>query len=57
MLVPNCYQRLETILAPMKAGMAVVPMNVRLHPAEHAYMLDDSGAFALVSRSPSRSSF
>jgi acyl-CoA synthetase (AMP-forming)/AMP-acid ligase II len=48
MLVPNCYQGLETILAPMKAGMAVVPMNVRLHPAEHAYMLDDSGAFALV---------
>jgi acyl-CoA synthetase (AMP-forming)/AMP-acid ligase II len=48
MLMPNCYQGLETILAPMKAGMAVVPMNVRLHPDEHAYMLDDAGARVLV---------
>src|SRR5574337_961154 len=48
MLVPNCYQGLETLLAPMKAGMAVVPMNVRLHPGEHEYMLNDSGAFALI---------
>jgi len=48
MLLPNCYQGLETLLAPMKAGMAVVPMNVRLLPTEHEYMLNDSGAFALV---------
>lgn len=48
MLVPNCSQGLETLLAPMKAGMAVVPMNVRLHPSEHEYMLNDSGAFALI---------
>jgi acyl-CoA synthetase (AMP-forming)/AMP-acid ligase II len=48
MLMPNCYQGLETILAPMKAGMAVVPMNMRLHPEEHAYMLDDAGARVLV---------
>jgi acyl-CoA synthetase (AMP-forming)/AMP-acid ligase II len=48
MLVPNCRQGLETILAPMKAGMGVVPMNVRLHPDEHAYMLNDSGARILV---------
>jgi acyl-CoA synthetase (AMP-forming)/AMP-acid ligase II len=48
MLVPNCAQGLETLLAPMKAGMAVVPMNVRLHPAEHAYMLNDAGATVLV---------
>ena len=47
-LLPNCYQGLETILAPMKAGMAVVPMNVRLAPAEHEYMINDSGAFALI---------
>lgn len=33
MLVPNCHQGLETILAAMKAGMAVVPLNVRLRPA------------------------
>jgi acyl-CoA synthetase (AMP-forming)/AMP-acid ligase II len=48
MLMPNCYQGLETILAPMKVGMAVVPMNVRLHADEHAYMLDDAGARVLV---------
>jgi acyl-CoA synthetase (AMP-forming)/AMP-acid ligase II len=48
MLLPNCYQGLETILAPMKARMAVVPMNVRLQAGDHAYEVNDSGAFALV---------
>jgi acyl-CoA synthetase (AMP-forming)/AMP-acid ligase II len=48
MLVPNCRQGLETILAPMKAGLAVVPLNVRLHPSEHAYLLEDAGARFLV---------
>jgi acyl-CoA synthetase (AMP-forming)/AMP-acid ligase II len=48
LITPNCRQGLEAILAPMKAGMAVVPMNVRLHPREHAYMLNDSGARILV---------
>jgi acyl-CoA synthetase (AMP-forming)/AMP-acid ligase II len=48
MLVLNCRQGLETILAPMKAGLGVVPMNIRLHPAEHAYLLNDSGARILV---------
>ena len=48
MLLPNCYQGLETILAPIKAGMAVVPMNIRLHPREHEYLLSNSSAFALV---------
>ncbi len=48
MLAPNCFQGLETMLAPMRAGMTVVPMNARLHPDEHAYMLNDSGARVLV---------
>ena len=48
MLLPNCFQGLETILAPMKSGMAVVPMNIRLHPDEHTYMLNDSGARVLI---------
>jgi acyl-CoA synthetase (AMP-forming)/AMP-acid ligase II len=48
MLTPNCRQGLETILAPMKAGLAVVPMNARLHPSEHEYLLNDSGARILV---------
>jgi acyl-CoA synthetase (AMP-forming)/AMP-acid ligase II len=48
MLLANSCRGLETLLAPMKAGMAVVPLNIRLHPSEHQYMLNDSGAFALV---------
>lgn len=48
LLVPNCPEGLEAILGPIQAGMAVVPMNVRLHSDEHAYMLNDSGAFALI---------
>ena len=48
MLMPNCAEGFETMLAPMKAGLAVVPMNMRLHPDEHAYMIEDSGARAVV---------
>src|SRR5262249_49179211 len=48
LLVANCPEGLESILGPMQAGMAVVPMNARLHPDEHAYMLNDSGARALI---------
>jgi len=48
LLVPNCPEGLEAILGPMQAGMAVVPMNSRLLPDEHAYMLNDSGAFTLI---------
>ena len=48
MLMANCYQGFETMLAPMKAGLAVVPMNARLHPDEHAYMIEDAGARVVV---------
>ncbi len=48
MLLPNIHQGIETILGPMKARMAVVPLNVRLHPSEHAYALNDSGASFLI---------
>ena len=48
MLVPNRLEGLETLLAPMKARMAVVPLNVRLHPKEHEFILNDSGCFALI---------
>ncbi len=44
----NCLHILETIFACFKAGMAVVPINVRLHPKELAYIIEDSGAKALV---------
>jgi acyl-CoA synthetase (AMP-forming)/AMP-acid ligase II len=55
LLMPNCPEGLEAILAPIQAGMAAVPMNIRLHPDEHAYMLNDSGAFALIAGAEFRS--
>ncbi len=48
LLTVNRFEGLETMLAAMKAGLAVVPMNLRLHPAEHAFMIRDSGAAAVV---------
>ena len=48
LLVNNCYQGLETILAPMKAGMAVVPMNARLHVNEIQYLLNTTDCSGLV---------
>jgi long-chain acyl-CoA synthetase len=39
---------LEALFAPLRAGMVIVPMNPKLHPAEHAYMLTNSGAAALI---------
>ncbi len=48
MLLPNCFQGFETILAPMKARMSVVPMNSKLQAHEHEYLLNHSGAIALV---------
>src|SRR5260370_41465186 len=47
LLVPNCPEGLEAILAPIQAGMAVVPMEIRLHPDGPADMGDGSGSFAL----------
>jgi acyl-CoA synthetase (AMP-forming)/AMP-acid ligase II len=44
----NCPQILETMFACFKAGIAVVPINARLHPNELAYIIEDSGSRALV---------
>jgi long-chain acyl-CoA synthetase len=55
LLMPNCPEGLEAILGPIQAGMAAVPMNIRLHPDEHAYMLNDSGSFALIAGAELRS--
>jgi len=40
----NCPQYLEVRYAAWFAGLAVVPMNAKLHPSEFAFMLSDSGA-------------
>src|ERR1700733_182166 len=44
----NCPELLETMFATFKMGAITVPMNARLHPKEAAYILQDSGAKALV---------
>ena len=42
-LLLNSTAFLETMLATAKLGAVFVPMNVRLTPAEIAYLLADSG--------------
>jgi len=44
----NCPELLETMFATFKMGAITVPMNARLHPKEAAYILQDSGAKAIV---------
>jgi acyl-CoA synthetase (AMP-forming)/AMP-acid ligase II len=47
-LQKNCPELLETMFATFKSGAITVPMNARLHPKEAAYILQDSGAKAVV---------
>lgn len=48
MLLNNSPQALEVMLATMRAGLVIVPLNVRLHPDEHAYIIKDSGCSTLI---------
>jgi acyl-CoA synthetase (AMP-forming)/AMP-acid ligase II len=48
MLLNNGPQALETMLATMRAGLVIVPLNVRLHPDEHIYILNDAGCSTLI---------
>src|ERR1700722_14367589 len=47
-LQKNCPELLETMFATFKTGAITVPMNARLHSKEAAYILQDSGAKAVV---------
>ncbi len=47
-LMPNRPACMEVFFAVGKAGLALVPLNVRGSAAEHAWILDDAGAEALV---------
>ena len=44
----NGVELLETVYGSLLAGMAVVPINMRLHPREIAYIANDSGCRAIV---------
>src|SRR5579884_3306025 len=44
----NRPELVELLLACWKAGLIAVPVNVRLHPREMAYIASDCGAAALA---------
>ncbi len=44
LVMRNCPAYVELMTACWHAGLAAVPMNAKLHPAEFAYMLEHSGA-------------
>ena len=46
LVMKNCPQYLELMFAGWHAGVAVVPINCKLHPKELAYILADCGARA-----------
>ncbi len=48
LIVETEPRSIECLLGPLRAGLAIVPVNHRLHPAEHAYMLADCGARAVL---------
>jgi len=44
LLLHNCPEYVELLYAAWHAGLVAVPINAKLHPAEVAYILADSGA-------------
>ena len=48
MILPNCLEAVETIIAPMKVGMAIVPLNNRLSAREYIFILNNAGVSVLV---------
>src|SRR5690242_11676653 len=48
MLMFNSHRYLETYYGVMRAGMRVVSINIRLAPAEVAYILQDSESKAFI---------
>ncbi|NBN63362.1 AMP-binding protein [Pannonibacter tanglangensis] len=48
LFLPNCPAYLELLHAAWHAGLAVVPVNHKLHPREAAFIARDSGAALMV---------
>jgi acyl-CoA synthetase (AMP-forming)/AMP-acid ligase II len=48
LILENDPRGLVAMFGPLRAGMAIVPMNPKLHPSEHAFMLNHSEARALI---------
>src|ERR1043166_1314973 len=47
-LSANCHRLLEGYYGVLEAGGVLLPLNIRLAPAELAYILNDSGAVVLM---------
>lgn len=47
-LMKNRLEHIELDIAVALAGLVKVPLNYRLHPKEHQYMLDDAGVSLLI---------
>src|SRR5713101_3988459 len=47
-LSANCHRLLEGYYGVLEAGAVLLPLNIRLTPAELAYILNDSGATVLI---------
>ncbi|TWT02439.1 class I adenylate-forming enzyme family protein [Planomicrobium sp. CPCC 101079] len=47
-LMSNRLEHIELDIAVALAGMIKVPLNYRLHPKEHQYMIDDAGLSILI---------
>jgi fatty-acyl-CoA synthase len=52
LLLHNCIEFVEALLACHRLGASVVPINFRLAPDEIDFILVDSGAVAVISDSP-----
>ncbi len=48
LMLPNGTEVVESIYACLAAGLTAVPVNYRLHPHEVAYIVENSGARALI---------
>ena len=44
----NCPDYIEVMFGAMRAGLVIVPFNVRLHPSEHGQLARDAELSALV---------
>jgi long-chain acyl-CoA synthetase len=48
MLLPSSAEAIEVMFAAMRAGLVIVPLNVRLRPEEHAAIAADAGCSVLI---------
>lgn len=48
MLLPNSPEAIEVMFGTMRAGLVIVPLNIRLHPDEQATILEDAGCSLLI---------